>query len=271
MRQKGLGPEEILLWCFENGMQAAIDVSVTPEDFEERQELAAAYPQLRLTAGIYPSEARRFTSEGGTANSILYRMIEEQLDHPLVVAIGEIGLDAFHDYAPMEMQRELFDAQLDLAKRRNLPVVIHNRDADLPTLESLRAAALPYAGMMHCFSSDYAAASQFVDMGFLISFAGNVTFKSSHDLQEVVRRLPITSLLIETDSPYLAPMPMRGRPNHPGYVGHTYEFVAALRAISVDGLVDAVQSNFNRLFGQKKDRPFRPPFGDHDGRSSVPD
>lgn len=248
MRTKELEPQELMAWCFSHGMSSAMDVSVTPKDFEERRSLAERFPQLRLTAGIYPSEANRVAAEP-TYKAELFSLLRRQLDDPLVVAVGEIGLDGFHDYAPLEAQESLLREQLELAAEHRLPVVIHNRECDEPTFEALSSAALERGGVMHCFSSDYAAAKRFADLGFYISFAGNLTFKSSQPLQEAARKLPLDRILLETDSPYLAPVPARGRPNHPGYIGHTYEFLARLRDEPVDRIVDAVEDNFKRLIG----------------------
>ncbi len=248
MRAKGLHPETLLDWCFSGGMSSALDVSVNPKDFEERRRLTDRFPQLRLTAGIYPSESNRIAADPAYKTE-LFSMLREQLADPLVVAVGEIGLDGYHDYAPLEAQASLLREQLDLAAEYHLPVVIHNRECDGPTLDALSSAALERGGVMHCFSSDYAAAKKFADLGFFISFAGNLTFKSSQTLQEAARKLPIDLLLLETDSPYLAPVPARGRPNHPGYIGHTYEFLAELRGEPVERIVAAVAANFERFVG----------------------
>jgi TatD DNase family protein len=247
MREKGLDPAAILTRCFKRGMVWAVDASVSPEDFGRRRALAAAFPNILLTAGIYPSEAKRFKAAGGLSSE-LFALFESQLDDERLAAVGEIGLDGFHDYASLADQQELFRTQLALAESKNLPVVIHNRDCDGPVLDALRSVNLNRGGMMHCFSSSYAAAKQFLDLGFLISFAGNLTFKSSHELQDVAKRVPGESFLVETDSPFLAPVPRRGRPNHPGNIGHIYEFLAQLRSRSIEELVETVQGNFERLF-----------------------
>ena len=247
MRAKELDPENLLAWCFSHGLGSALDVSVTPMDFQDRRRTAELFPKLRLTAGIYPSEASRVAAEPAYRTE-LFSLLREQLDDPLVVAVGEIGLDGFHDYAPLDAQNSLLREQLELAAEHDLPVVIHNRECDGPTLDALRAAELERSGVMHCFSSDYTTARKFADLGFFISFAGNLTFKSSQPLQEAARKLPIDLILVETDSPYLAPVPARGRPNHPGYIGHIYDFLAQLRGEPVERVVARVAENFKRLF-----------------------
>lgn len=248
MAAKGLDPQLLLAWSFDNGLSAAVDVSVTPENLTKRMEMTARFPAVRFTAGYYPSEAGKFVSS--TAESVrMLGVLDSALLAPRVVAVGEIGLDGYRDYAPIEAQIELFRAQLASAAAHRLPVVIHNRECDLLVLESVKEAGLPRGGIMHCYSSDYDTAKRFVDLGFLISFAGNLTYKGAGALQEAARRLPRESLLLETDSPYLAPVPARGVPNHPGYIGHTYTFLASVRQVPLDELALQIASNFARLFG----------------------
>lgn len=245
---KGLEPRAILSWCFENGLNCALDVSVSTDDFAQRRELTGDFPGIAYAAGIYPSHAQRFAASASDAEAMLLTL-DRQLSEPGVVAVGEIGLDALRDYAPIELQLALFRAQLELAAAKDLPVVIHNRGCDDLVIEALRTTSLARGGVMHCFSSDYAAARSFVDLGFAISFAGNVTFKNAAVLQETARRLPDEAILVETDAPYLSPVPLRGRVNHPGNVGHTYGFLARIRDQPLARLVEGVAENFERVFG----------------------
>lgn len=245
---KGLDTGGILDWCFENGLQWAVDVSVSTDDFESRRELTSRFPRISFTAGVYPSEAGRFAASSAEANTMLEKLAV-QLGGDRVVAVGEIGLDCYRDYAPMEHQLELFRSQLEVAAQRGFPAVIHNRGCDRLIIEALETAHLERGGVMHCFSSDYAAAKKFLDLGFVISFAGNVTFKNAGALQDVARRVPDEAFLVETDAPYLAPVPLRGRLNHPGNIGHTYEFLARLRGQPLVRLVERVAANFKTVFG----------------------
>ena len=246
MREKGLDPVESLERCFQGGFEAALDVAVDTEDFDERRTLLAPFERVFLTAGLSPFHA----GSPGLADRL--RLLEKQIASPRVVAVGEIGLDRHWDYGTPEEQRALFVAQLEIAAAAGLPIVVHNREADRELLDLIEAHRPPRGGIMHCYSSDYLTATRFIEMGFLISFAGNVTYKRSESIQEAARRLPATSLLLETDSPYLAPVPARGRPSHPALVAHTYAFVASLRGVAVEELVAQAASNFTRLFGIPK-------------------
>lgn len=244
MREKGIDPREHLTHCFERGFAAALDVAVDADLFDERRALLAPFERVYLTAGISPFAA----GSEGLAERL--QRVERQLAEPKVVAIGEIGLDRHWNYGTPEAQRSLLTAQLEMAERSRLPVVIHNREADSELLEAIRTHRPPRGGVMHCFSSDFAAASRFIDLGFLISFAGNVTYKRSDPIQETARRIPAEAVLIETDSPYLAPVPARGRAGSPALVAYTYAFVAGLRGIEVEELVARVRANFFGLVGE---------------------
>ncbi len=242
LREKGLDPVELLARCFQEGFRAALDVAVDTDDFEERRALLAPFTGVFLTAGISPFRA------GSPEIGGRLQRLEAQLASPRVLAVGEIGIDRHWNYGTPEGQRELFTAQVEMAAAAGLPIVVHNRAADGELLGLLSERRPPRGGIMHCFSSDYPAALQFIERGFLISFAGNVTYKGSEPIQEAARRIPGDSLLVETDSPYLAPLPHRGRPCDPSLVSQTYAFVAQLRGITIEELVERVWVNFSRLF-----------------------
>ena len=167
-----------------------------------------------------------------------------------VVAVGEIGLDYFYDLSPRDQQREVLIKQLALARRMNVPAVFHVRDAHGDMLEVLRErrGELP-AGVMHCYSGSVESAKEYLDLGFYLSFAGPVTFKNAHKLQEAARFCPADRLLVETDSPYLTPVPLRGKRNEPAFVQYVAEVVAQLRGVSTEKLADTAARNACRLFG----------------------
>lgn len=204
-------------------------------------ELAASHHAVFAVVGIQPHYALE-TDETWLAE------IRQLAAHPKVVAIGEIGLDYFHDRAPHELQERLFRDQLALARELDLPVVIHSRDAHADTVRVLRDAARGQPGIMHSFSGDWAYAEACLDVGFYLSFSGPVTFSKATDLHDVARRAPLDRILTETDCPFLAPNPVRGKRNEPANVRFVAERLANLRDMSVTELADAVWHNANEVF-----------------------
>jgi TatD DNase family protein len=204
--------------------------------------LAETHPQIYAVVGIQPHYA-------SAAGADWLAEIRRLAGHPKVVAIGEIGLDYFHDRAPHDAQERLFREQLTLARELDLPVVIHSRDAQADTVRVLRDAARGQPGIMHSFSGDWAYAEACLEVGFHLSFSGPVTFAKATDLHEVAQRAPLDRILTETDSPYLAPHPLRGRRNEPANVPLIAERLAALREIDVAELARAVWGNAAKIFG----------------------
>ena len=210
---------------------------------EQSVALAGRYPFLYAAAGYHPENL-----EGVSLSDL--DGVRALCGHEKVVAVGEIGLDYFYDLSPREKQREVLIRQLDLARRLNVPAVFHVRDAHGDMLELLRQrrGELP-AGVMHCYSGSVESAREYLDLGFYLSFAGPVTFKKANKLQEAARFCPADRLLVETDSPYLAPVPMRGKRNEPAFVHYVAEVVAQLRGVSTEELADTAACNACRLFG----------------------
>jgi len=206
-------------------------------------EVARAHPSwIVATAGVHPHDAH-------CLDDAVMGALDEALADPLCVAAGETGLDYYYDPAPREVQREAFRRQIDLARRRGKPIVVHTRDAAADTLEVLRSeGARDVGGIIHCFSEDAAFARAALDLGFVSSFSGIVTFKNARPIQEAARVQPLDALLVETDAPYLAPVPYRGKRNEPSYVRHTAAFVAELRGISLEELAEATTRNALRIF-----------------------
>jgi TatD DNase family protein len=185
-------------------------------------------------------------TEGWTTADI--EPIERAAAHPLSRAIGETGLDYYRDHAPREDQRRAFEDQIDLAARTQLPLVIHTREAENDTFDILRERAYELTVILHCFSAP-SRIDECVDRGYLCSFAGNVTYPNAEELRAAARDLPDELLLVETDSPYLAPQPVRGKPNVPANVVHTAEFLAGLRDVPYSALESTVERNAARVFG----------------------
>src|SRR3954471_1910728 len=213
--------------------------------FERAVELAEKHRDIYAAIGVHPHDAKLFDVR---AEQRLTSLAQQSLR---VVAWGEIGLDYHYDHSPREVQRDVFRRQLKIARELDLPVVIHSREADDDTLEILQAELAGYdrAGVLHCFGGSLQMAQAAIELGFFISFAGNLTFKKAEDLREVARQLPLERLLVETDCPYLTPVPFRGKRNEPARVVETARFLAELQGQSVEAIAAATTGNFEHLFG----------------------
>lgn len=215
-------------------------------ELTQAAQVLARWPEARFSIGIHPHNASRF---GGDVDSAA-RLVDAAIDaQPLTRGLGEIGLDYHYDFAPRDVQQLVFATQIRLARRRRLPIVIHTREADDDTFRILKEESAGEAGgVFHCFTGDRQAARRALDLGFHISLAGIVTFPRAVELQEVARLVPADRLLIETDSPFLAPPPFRGKRNEPAHVTRVAEMVATLRGTSPQELGDTTLANFRRLF-----------------------
>lgn len=229
MLKKGLDPHALLTECFSAGMSAAVDIATNTANFEKRLEFAARFDNVFITAGLNPGKAEKETEEIDEMLRTLEAQIRGANGHGRLIGVGETGLDWFWNYGTREKQISLFEAQVDLADKYSLPVIIHNREADEDVIRILETKKPAKGGIIHCFSSDYNFASSCIDLGFLISFAGNVTYKRNTVIQDAARRIPAASILAETDAPYLSPGKLRGLPGHPGFVSLTYNYLAELR------------------------------------------
>jgi len=226
----------------DNGVSHALTISTTLETFPAVREVAHAHPNVWCSAGVHPDEQR----DGREAS------LEELLamgSDARVVAIGETGLDYYRLEGDLEWQRERFRTHIRAARKLRKPLVIHTRSSAEDTLRVMREeGAEEVGGVMHCFTETMEVAEAAMAMGFHISFSGIVTFKNAKDLKEVAKRVPMERMLVETDSPYLAPVPHRGKSNQPAFVKHVAEEVAALRGIAFDDVARATTENFFRLF-----------------------
>jgi TatD DNase family protein len=225
------------------GVERMITIGCDEENSVRALDLARTHGDIFATAGVHPHEAAKATTR-------MEENLEALLAHPRCVAVGECGLDYYYDHSPREEQRDVFARQIALARRVKMPLVVHVRDAwddclELLTSESARDAG----GVIHCFSGSRENARAALDLGFYISIPGIVTFKKAGDLPEVVTGCPEDRLLVETDSPYLAPAPYRGKRNEPAYVKHVAERVAELRGVSVAEIEERTGENACALFG----------------------
>ena len=242
LEEKGLDPRVCLVEFFEAGGRWALDVAVDASGWERRLAYGESEPRLGFTAGIHPSEAGHTTSTDLAAVAV-------QLNHPRCYGLGEIGLDWFRGRDHETAQRKLFRDQLALAVIHDLPVVIHNRQADREVLEDLDAVGWAGRGVQHCFSSDIAFAREALDRGFFLSFAGNLTYPSATVIRDVAAWAPLDRILVETDAPYLSPQPVRGQPNRPRNAGLTAQRLAEIRGVPLAELLQVTGDNANRLFG----------------------
>jgi TatD DNase family protein len=206
----------------------------------------AAWPGVKFSVGVHPHQAGAHASDLDAVR----RLVAGEAAAHRAAAIGEIGLDYHYDFAPREVQAQVFAAQIRLARERRLPVVIHTREATEDTFRLLREeGAGEIRGVFHCFTGDRAMARAALDLGFHVSFAGIVTFPKALELREAARLVPDDRLLAETDAPYLAPVPHRGRRNEPAFVGRVFETLAAVRGTPLPDLAASVSANFAALFG----------------------
>jgi TatD DNase family protein len=232
---------EILAEMSAAGVGHALCISVTLRDFPRVRALAEAHPQLFATVGVHPD----YPDAGEVAADELVSLA----DHPRIVAIGETGLDYYRLGGDLGWQRERFRAHIRAARACGKPLVIHTRSAADDTLRIMREEGAGEAGgVLHCFTETREVAAAAIDLGFMISFSGIVTFRNAGALREVVKAVPLERILVETDAPYLAPVPHRGKVNRPAYVRHVAEAVARLRDLSLDEVAAATTANFFRLF-----------------------
>lgn len=222
-------------------VEAMLCVSISLERFPAMLQLIEPYPQIFASVGVHPTQPCELEPEVDQLVALA--------DQAKVIAIGETGLDYYHCQGDVEWQRERFRRHIAAARQAAKPLIIHTREARQDTLDILRAEkAQDAGGVMHCFVEDWATAKAAMDLGFYISFSGIVTFKNATDLKEIARKVPLERLLIETDSPYLAPVPKRGKTNQPAYVKHVAEYIARLRGISVEEIARISSDNFYSLF-----------------------
>lgn len=235
---------EVLQRARAAGLEGIVTIATTAPSSLASVSLAAAHPMLRATVGIQPNHVAQ---SGSTDWDEVVRLVERSG----VVGIGETGLDRYWDYTPFPQQEDYFARHLELARRHNLPVVIHCREAEADVVRMLRAdfdKHGPVKGVMHSFTSDAGTAEACLAMGLHISFAGMLTYKSAQNLRDVAKTIPLDRLLVETDSPYLAPVPVRGKRNEPANVVHTAACLAQLKGVTADALAEQTTQNARALF-----------------------
>jgi TatD DNase family protein len=232
---------EVIKRADDAGIKYIINVGSDREGNIRGLKLAAEHPNIYSAVGIHPHDAKELDDS-------LFKEITKWSGQPKVIAIGEIGLDYHYMHSPKGIQVDAFRRQITLAKDKGLPIIVHSREAKNDTLRVLREEIIDTTGVLHCFSGDLDMAKKAMELGFYISLAGPVTFKNAKNLVKVAKFIPDEFLLIETDAPYLSPMPVRGRRNEPSFLKHTAEFIADIRGINIVDLARITSLNAKKLF-----------------------
>ena len=228
-------------------VQHLLTVCTKLNEFNDILKLTQDHPNISCSVGIHPNDAKTFSKQ-----DINY--INDAVKNDKVVAIGETGLDYYYENSDREKQKESFEAHINIAQKSKLPIIIHTRDAEEDTQKILseQMQKQEFSGVMHCFTSSYELAKVSLDLGMYISISGIVTFKNAEDLRQTVKKIPLDRLLIETDSPYLAPVPKRGKTNEPAYVKYVAEFLANYLGKNYEEFSSITTNNFYRLFNKIK-------------------
>ena len=237
--------EEVLAAARARGIEGFLNISTRQSEWDEVVGAAERHPDVWASIGVHPHEADAHPDLGAAA-------LVEAARHPRVIAIGECGLDYYYDKSDRAAQRDRFAAHIEASRETGLPLVIHTRDAEDDTAEILTGAVAKggVTGVLHCFTGSAGLARIGLDLGFYVSISGIVTFKNARELQETAKAIPQDRLLVETDSPFLAPVPHRGKTCEPAFVADTAAFLADLRDEPLEELAAATTSNFFRLFGK---------------------
>lgn len=234
--------DELLASMQENGVGTIVNVSATYESCEKVTELVKNYPFMYAAVGVHPDEV-------GALNEEKMAKMEALLSEEKVVAVGEIGLDYYWDHESHDIQKQWFIRQLELARKHHLPVLIHSREAAADTMEIMKEHAKDLSGVIHCYSYSKEMAKEYVKMGFYIGVGGVVTFKNARKLKETVEEIPLTSIVLETDCPYLAPEPFRGKRNQSAYIRYVAEEIARIKQVSCEEVIAQTEKNARAMYG----------------------
>ena len=236
---------EVLQRAKDSGVEYIFTVGTEKKDWKRALEIAHSHSSVYAILGVHPHNAREIDDK-------TYPALKELCKHEKVKAYGEIGLDFFRNHSPREVQLKRFREQIGLARELKLPIVIHDREAHRETLEILKSEeAWENGGIIHCFSGDEQMAKTCIEMGFYISIPGSITYKNAGPFHEIVRRLPLESLLVETDAPFLTPVPFRGKRNEPSFVRYTAEKIAEIKKVAFEKVAEATARNALDVFRLK--------------------
>jgi TatD DNase family protein len=234
--------EAVIQRAKESGVEYIFTVGTEKKDWKKALEIANSHPSIYAILGVHPHNAKEIDDE-------TYPVLEELCKNGKVKAFGEIGLDFFRNLSPRDIQLKKFREQIGLAKELGLPIVVHDREAHQETMEILKSEkAEECGGIIHCFSGNFEMAKFCIEMGFYISIPGSITFKNAEGLRKVVKEIPLESLLVETDAPFLTPEPFRGKRNEPSYVRYTAQKVAEIKNVSFERVAEVTTENALRVY-----------------------
>jgi TatD DNase family protein len=237
--------EQVIQRAKESGVGYIFTVGTEKKDWKRALEIANSHPSIYAILGVHPHNAREIDDQ-------TYPTLRELCQSEKVRAYGEIGLDFYRNLSPRDIQLRRFREQIGVARELLLPIVVHDREAHRETLEILRSEkAEECGGIIHCFSGDDEMAKKCINMGFLISVPGNITYKNAEGYREIIKKIPLESLLIETDAPFLTPVPFRGKRNEPGYVRYTAQKVAEVKMVSLEKVAEVTTENALRVYRLK--------------------
>jgi TatD DNase family protein len=234
--------EAVIQRAKESGVEYIFTVGTEKRDWKRALEIANSHPSIYAILGVHPHNAKEIDDQ-------TYPMLKELCRNEKVKAFGEIGLDFFRNLSPRDIQLKRFQEQIGLAKELRLPIVVHDREAHQETMEILKSEkAEECSGIIHCFSGNYEMAKVCIEMGFYISIPGSITFKNTEGFREIVKKIPLESLLVETDAPFLTPEPFRGKRNEPSYIQYTAQKVAEIKKVSLEKLAEVTTTNALRVY-----------------------
>ncbi len=233
---------EVLQRAKDSGVEFIFTVGTDPGDWKRALEIAQSCSSIYAILGVHPHHAKEIDEK-------TYSVLKNLCQHEKVRAYGEIGLDFFRNHSPREIQLKRFREQIGLAKELKLPIVVHDREAHQETLEILKEEkGWENGGIIHCFSGDEQMATTCIDMGFYISISGSITYKNAGPYHEIIKKLPLDSLLVETDAPFLTPVPFRGKRNEPGYVRYTAQKIAEIKKVPFETVAELTTRNALKVF-----------------------
>ena len=235
--------DEIVKRAIKSGVYRMLTISTKLSEINELEFISKSYSEVYNSVGVQPHECKNYKNL--SLNDLIKHTKKKKC-----IGIGESGLDFYYENSPKELQTKLFRIHIDAARETKLPLIIHTRNADTQTIQVLTEEMKkgPFTGLIHCFSTSKELAKNAINLGFYISLSGIITFNQSNDLRDIIKDLPLDKLLVETDAPYLAPEPFRGKCNEPSYVIHTAKILADLKKIEFETVANKTTENFNRLF-----------------------